>query len=216
MTEPTWQVARLDELDRFGPNDEGTIWRPVRRRFGVRAFGVNAWTGAAPGDRVIEKHREPDGPEEVYVVLTGRATFELGDEEVDAGAGTFVFVPPGTVRGAIAAEPETTIVAVGAKPGEVFEPSAWEEWYVADVHRRRGDLDTARRIMDDLVARSPDVWQAHYNRACFESVAGNTDGAFESLRRAAELNADEVRRITPDDPDFDPIREDPRYVEVAG
>jgi len=216
MTEQEWQVARVDELDRFGPNDEGTLWRPVRRRFDVHAFGVNAWTGAQPGDRVIEKHREPDGPEELYVVLTGRATFELGDEETDAPAGTLVFVRPGTVRGAVAAEPETTILAVGAKAGEVFEPSLWEEWYIADAYRRRGELDRARSLMDDLVARAPDVWQAHYNRACFESVAGNADEAVDALRRAAELNPEEVRRLTPNDSDFDPIRNDSRYVEAIG
>jgi quercetin dioxygenase-like cupin family protein len=214
MTEPEWQTARLDELDRFGPNDDGTVWRPIRRRFGVRAFGVNAWTGPQPGDRVIERHREPDGPEELYLVLKGRATFEVGEEEVDAPAGTFVFVRPGAVRGAVAAEPETTIMAVGAKAGEVFSPSPWEEWYVADAYRREGDLERARSIMRELTEREPNVWQAHYNRACFESVAGDADAAFDSLRRAVELNRDEVRRLAPDDPDFDPIREDPRYEEV--
>lgn len=216
MTDQKWHVARVEELDRLGPNEEGTVWRPVRRRFDVRAFGVNAWTGAQPGDRVIEKHREPEGPEELYVVLTGRATFELGDEETDAPAGTMVFVRPGTVRGAVAAEPETTILAVGATPGEVFEPSLWEEWYVADDHRRRGDLDGARRLMDELVARAPDAWQAHYNRACFESLAGNTDEAVESLRRSLDLNHDDVRRRAREDPDFESLRDDPRYAELVG
>jgi quercetin dioxygenase-like cupin family protein len=214
MTDQEWQVARVEDLDRFGPNEEGTLWRPVRRRFDVRAFGVNAWTGAQPGDRVIENHREPDGPEELYVVLTGRATFELGDETRDAPTGTLVSVRPGTVRGAVAAEPETTILAVGAKAGEVFEPSLWEEWYLADGYRRRGDLDRARSLMDDLVARAPDVWQAHYNRACFESVAGNTDEALDALRRAAELNPEEVKRFMATDSDLDPIRNDSRYAEV--
>jgi hypothetical protein len=70
--------------------------------------------------------------------------------------------------------------------------------------------------MRGLVERSPDLWQAHYNRACFESVAGDADEAFASLRRAVELERDEVRRVAPDDPDFDPIRNDPRYTEVIG
>jgi len=216
MTDQEWQVARVEDLDRFGPNDEGTLWRPVRRRFDVRAFGVNAWTGEQAGDRVIEKHREPDGPEELYVVLSGRATFELGEEEQDAPAGTLVFVRAGTVRGAVAAEPETTILAVGAKAGELFEPSLWEEWYLADGYRRRGDLVRARSLMDDLVARAPDVWQAHYNRACFESLAGNTDEALDALRRAAELNPEEVKRFMPTDSDLDPIRNDSRFAELVG
>ncbi|HEY3183810.1 MAG TPA: cupin domain-containing protein [Gaiellaceae bacterium] len=213
MTE--WKIARLDELERF-PTGWGGVWRPVRRHFDVRAFGVNAWTGENAGDHVIERHSEPDGPEELYVVFDGRATFTIGDETVDAPRGSFVYVPPGTFREAVAAEPGTTVLALGAKRGEVFEPSAWEEWAVADAYRNAGDLERARSIMRDLVDRSPDVWQAHYNRACFESVAGDADQAFESLRRAVELDADEVRRITPGDPDFDAIRNDPRYTEVIG
>ena len=68
--------------------------------------------------------------------------------------------------------------------------------------------------MDDLVARAPDVWQAHYNRACFESLAGNTDEALDALRRASELNPDEVKRLMPTDSDLDPIRNDSRFAEV--
>jgi quercetin dioxygenase-like cupin family protein len=210
-----WKIARLDDLERFSVG-WGGVWRPVRRHFDVRAFGVNAWTGEKAGDPVIERHREPDGPEELYVVFAGRATFTLGEETVDAPRGSFVYVPPGTMREAVAAEPGTTVLAVGAKRGEVFEPSAWEEWTVADGYRRKGDLERARAIMRELVERTPNMWQAHYNRACFESVAGDADQAFESLRRAVELDASEVRRITPDDPDFDPIRNDPRYREVIG
>ena len=32
----------VDELDRI-ELDDGFEWRPVRRRFGIRAFGVNAY-----------------------------------------------------------------------------------------------------------------------------------------------------------------------------
>jgi quercetin dioxygenase-like cupin family protein len=216
VTDAGWQVARLDDLERLGPNPEGTIWRPVRRRFDVRAFGVNAWTGANPGDRVIEHHQEPDGPEELYIVLTGRATFEVGDEEIDAPTGTFVFVRPGTARGAIAAEPETTIAAVGAKADEAYTPSPWEEWYAADARRRAGDLDGALALMRDLTERDPSVWQGHFNRACFESLAGDADAAVESLRRAAELNRERVRELAAKDEDFDAIRDDPRFRELVG
>ena len=57
---------------------------PRRRRIGVEAFGSNAWTGAKAGDRVVEEHKEEDGHEELYFVASGRATFTLGDEEIDA------------------------------------------------------------------------------------------------------------------------------------
>jgi len=216
MSGDEYHVVHVDDLEHVGPNPDGTVWRPIRRRVDARAFGVNAWTAEKVGERVIERHREADGPEELYVVVSGRATFELGEEERDAPTGTIVFVRPGTVRGAVAAEPNTTVVAVGAKAGEVFEPSPWEEVYIADDLRRHGDVEGAVAIMRDLTEAYPEQWQGHYNRACFESVAGDADAAFASLRRAVELNADEVRRIAPGDDDFNPIRDDPRWTEVIG
>jgi mannose-6-phosphate isomerase-like protein (cupin superfamily) len=57
------------------------------------------------GQEVVEDHTERGdgrGHDEVYVVLRGRATFRLGDEVVDAPAGTFVSVEPGVRRHAVA------------------------------------------------------------------------------------------------------------------
>ena len=74
------------------------LYRPIRRAMGVSAFGINAYTGENAGDEVIEDHDEQgDGSghhEELYVVMTGHATFELDGETVDAPAGTLVFVRP--------------------------------------------------------------------------------------------------------------------------
>src|ERR1700693_3678416 len=121
-----YEVAHIDELEELPINGGEFVWRPVRRRFGITAFGTNAYTGSA-GQRVIEEHPERDNHQEMYVVLRGHATFTLGDDEVDAPAGTIVFARPGTKRGALAIEDGTTVLAVGAKPGVVFEPSPWED-----------------------------------------------------------------------------------------
>ncbi|MDX6505385.1 MAG: hypothetical protein QOG06_29, partial [Gaiellaceae bacterium] len=48
-------VARIDELDRIEMAD-GFVWRPVRRHFGIRAFGVNAYTAREAGAAVVEEH----------------------------------------------------------------------------------------------------------------------------------------------------------------
>src|SRR5438477_9764105 len=114
-----YKVAHVVELEELPVNNGEFTWRPVRRRFGITAFGTNAYTGDA-GRRVIEEHSERDNHQEMYVVLRGRATFTLGEDEVDAPAGTIVFARPGTRRGAVAAEDGTAVLAVGAKPGVVF------------------------------------------------------------------------------------------------
>jgi quercetin dioxygenase-like cupin family protein len=212
VTEKPYEVTRLDELERLPVDDEGLVWRPVRRRLGVQAFGTNAYTGAAAGDRVVEEHAERDGHEELYFVARGRATFTLGeeDEEVDAPRGTLVFARPGTKRGAIATEPGTTVLAFGAKPGVPHEVSKWEATFAAFGHLRNGDEDAGRAELEAALAAYPGEWQGHYNAACFESLTGNREPAIEHLNRAIELSP-EARELAAKDEDFDAIRNDPEF-----
>jgi mannose-6-phosphate isomerase-like protein (cupin superfamily) len=113
----------LDEIDEI--TDGRQPCRPVRHHFGITSFGVNAWTAAAAGERILNEHDEAGDAEELYLVHRGRATFELDGERVDAPAGTFVFVRPGVMRTAFAEEPGTTILAIGGTPGEAYEPAGW-------------------------------------------------------------------------------------------
>ena len=115
MNEQPFKIASLDRLAPLGN------WLPLRRRLGVAAFGVNAWR-AGEGDAVIEEHDETtSGHEELYVVVRGSATFTVGGEDVDAPAGTIVFVSdPAARRGAVARAADTLVLTVGAKPGAAY------------------------------------------------------------------------------------------------
>ena len=91
MSERSYGVTHIDELESFPiPNQQGLTWRPIRRRFDIRSFGANAYTAEETGQRVVEEHCEADGHEELYEVVSGRATFTLEGEEHDAPAGTLV------------------------------------------------------------------------------------------------------------------------------
>jgi quercetin dioxygenase-like cupin family protein len=208
-----YEVAHIDELEELPINNGEFVWRPIRRRFGITAFGTNAYTGDA-GQRVIEEHSERDNHQEMYVVLRGRATFSLGGDEVDAPAGTIVFLRPDTKRGAIAAEDGTAVLAVGAKPGVVFEPSLWEDVFAANAYADKGDLDRARQLMSDLVEQNPDAWQGFFNAACLEARLGDRDRAMEHFERALELEPEKAREFARTDSDFDLIRDDPRFVAL--
>ena len=97
--EPGWRSVRLDEIDPIRVVGGTLLWRPVRLTLDIGAFGINAYTAPNAGDDVIEQHTEKlYRHEEVYVVLSGRATFTLGDETLDAPAGTVVFIRDPTVR----------------------------------------------------------------------------------------------------------------------
>lgn len=205
-----YAVHRLDEIDEI--TDGREPWRPVRHHFGITSFGVNAWTGAAAGDRVINEHDEAGDAEELYLVHSGRATFELDGERVDAAAGTFVFARPGVMRTAFAEEAGTTILAIGGTPGEAYEPDGWELWApVAPLFYAGRYAEAADRTRELAVTR-PELPMLTYMLACCESKAGRTDAALEALRAAAVSRR--MRMIAARDPDLDPIRAAPAFSEI--
>jgi tetratricopeptide (TPR) repeat protein len=211
------RISRIEDLERYPiAGQDGLTWRPVRRHFDIRAFGVNAYTADEAGQRVVEEHREEGGHEELYVVIAGRATFTLDGEEHDAPAGTLVHCTPGTLRGAVAAEAGTTVLGIGAKPGEIFEPSGWE-WVFAGVSLLdQGDEEGARRELQAGIDANPTAWQGPFNLACVEARLGNREAAFEQLERAAELDREAVANYAPNDSDFASIMDDPRFLAVTG
>jgi hypothetical protein len=207
-----YEVSSIDELDSFPVDDEGLTWRPIRRRFDIRSFGTNAYTAERTGQRVLEEHTERANlHEEVYIVVRGQATFTIDGETVDAPAGTVVHLPdPNARRGAVAAEDGTTVLTLGARPGTPFEPSKWEEVFVAYGYRRLGDLARGREVMRAHAARNPDAWQAQYHLACFAALDGDREEALEHLARAVEMDS-QAATWAADDEDLDSIRDDPRF-----
>jgi tetratricopeptide (TPR) repeat protein len=210
------RIARIDDLERYQiSGQDGLTWRPIRRYFDIKAFGVNAYTAEEAGQRVVEEHREEGGHEELYVVVSGRASFMVDGEDHDAPAGTLVHCPPGTLRGAVAAEPRTTVLGIGAKPGEVFQPSGWE-WVFAGVSLLdQGDEEGARREIQAGIDANPGAWQGPYNLACVEARLGNHDAALEQLERAAELDREVVAKYAPEDEDFEALKDDDRFREIV-
>jgi hypothetical protein len=211
-----FDVTHLDELDSHPVGTDGLRWRPVRSRLGVEPFGVNAYTADA-GQEVVERHDEvpqgggAGGHEELYVVLRGHATFELDGEEVDAPAGTLVFVrDPAVRRGAVAREAGTTVLAVGGVPGEPYRISSWEYAFAALGYRDAGEHERGLEHLRTGLDRYPDNWSLLFNLACYESLEGDRDDALEHLRRAIELNP-KALELAQSDEDFDPIRDDPRF-----
>jgi mannose-6-phosphate isomerase-like protein (cupin superfamily) len=137
---PPYELCRLADIaptptdDSWGFSIEGE-WRQLRHHFGMRELSANAFTATATGQAIVHEHVEQanddpsqPGDEELYVVLSGRVRVRLGDEHVEAGAGTCVFVgDPATVRSFTALEAGTTVLTVGTNPGVRFVVSAFEQ-----------------------------------------------------------------------------------------
>jgi hypothetical protein len=208
-----YAVAHLDEIDEI--TDGRCPWRPVRHHFGITSFGVNAWTARDAGDRIINEHdeSEPDSNEELYLVLRGRAVFELDGDRVVAPAGTLVFARPGVKRTAFAEEPETTIIALGGTPGNAYEPEGWELWAPLNALYQAGEYAEVADRGRVLAEAHPEYAGLFYNVACCESLAGRTTDAVGHLRRAIDMS-ERFHAYAKDDSDFDPIRDEPAFKEL--
>ncbi len=92
-------AAHIDEIPsipyEWAPETE---WKPLRRYFGIGSFGTNVFRAPAPGAVLTEDHTEdPDSGtrhEELYLVVSGRATFKSRRRGV-RGAGWHIRVRPG-------------------------------------------------------------------------------------------------------------------------
>jgi mannose-6-phosphate isomerase-like protein (cupin superfamily) len=136
---PDYEVAHLSEIPHT-PTDgsHGLVlpgeWKQIRHHFGIREFSANAFVATEAGQEIVHEHFEranddPSAPgdEELYFVASGRALVRVGDEEVDAPAGTLVFVgEPRVVRSFTALEAGTTILSFGTNPGVEFVVSEFE------------------------------------------------------------------------------------------
>jgi tetratricopeptide (TPR) repeat protein len=207
VSEERYSVARFDEMER----KRDGVMIPVRAHFGIEAFGVTAWTGG-PGIEVITDHDEaPSGHQELYLVVTGRATFTVDGREADAPAGTFVFVgDPDTKRKAVAVEPETTVLAIGAKPGEPYVVRGWELYDEAMPFFASGEYERAYQSLAKASGEHPEMSGILYNLACAEALTGREEEAVKHLRRAIELD-ERFREIARADSDFDSIRSHPDF-----
>ncbi|HEY7706686.1 MAG TPA: tetratricopeptide repeat protein [Gaiellaceae bacterium] len=212
-----YRIAKLDEIE-LPPMVNSPRWATIRRHFDIQSYGVNAWSADA-GEDVIGEHDEVSGGgaqhEELYVVLSGHATFTVDGETVDGPPGTIVFVrDPETKRKAVAKEAGTRILAVGAKRGEPFTPSSWERSAPVFPLFANKEYEQARELLQEAHEQFPDDPAVLYNLACAESMSGRPDDALEHLRAACTLS-ERFREYAPKDSDLEAIKDDPRFAEIV-
>jgi len=133
-------------------------------------------------------------------------------------------------------DPDLIVVSIGSFADPTFPPptvsgydSRRHPWVglPATVARHAPELwwDSAQPLYDagkyaeaadkgrELIEDWPDQGFLYYNVACCESLAGQTDGAIEHLRRAIEM-WEGCREMAGQDSDFDAIRDEPAFQEL--
>jgi tetratricopeptide (TPR) repeat protein len=216
-TTKAFEIGNLQELP--GDENDVRVQMDVRRELDVRAFGISAYRSVTTGE-LISEHDEKgfriglSDQEELYVVVSGRATFTVNGESVDVRAGSVVFVrDPAATRGAVAEEPGTTVVAIGGKAGEAFLPlteefgTAFDALNAKDYER---SLELYGRLLEGDFPRKAGIL---FNIACNEALLGRTDDAIGHLREAIEADP-QAAELARTDTDLDSIRDDPRFAEL--
>jgi hypothetical protein len=205
----TYDIARLDDI---GLSSDGPCrYRPIRHHLGITSFGVTAWVGTAEGDPIINEYDEDSQPaEELFLVVTGRAIFDIDGEQIVADPGTLIVTEPGTQRTAVAAEPATTILSFDGTPGKAYDATGWELWAPLRPLYDEGRHAELSARLEELIAANPQYPMLVYNLACSESLSGRTTDAIGHLRSA--IGASEKHRADArTDSDFDPLRDEPSF-----
>jgi Cupin domain len=217
-TQTGFAVAPIGDIDQ-GEVRDGRVRHKVREHFGIEGFGVNAYRATEAGARLINEHNElglgAPGQQELYVVLSGKARFTIDGDEVEASAGTLVYVEPGAKRGAVADEQDTTVLVIGGSPGLAYNQSPG--FLVGPMFGPYGEDDFAgaAAIVRDVLKEHPGLPLGLYNLACCEARLGDSEAALDHL--AAAIDAEHrFRDIARDDDDFESIRDEPRFRELVG
>ena len=208
------KTVRIDEVQPIPVVDGELQWRPVRRTLGIGAFGINAYTANA-GELVVEEHDETGAGaghhEELYVVVTGRATFTVDGHSFDAPVGTLVFLnDPKERRGARAMEDGTTVLAIGGMRGEPFRVSPWEFAFAGVPAYEAGRYEEAKDLLMEGLQLHPGNPSLLYDLACNEALNGESEAALEHLREAVAAEP-KYGKYAQEDSDLDAVRDDPRF-----
>jgi uncharacterized cupin superfamily protein len=101
--------------------------RRARSGLGVSSFGMQVEEFPPNASQYPEHDHSNDGMEEVYTALEGKAILVVGGEEYELEPGTFARVGAGETRKLITREEGARVLAIGAVPGEVYEPPEFTE-----------------------------------------------------------------------------------------
>jgi len=129
-------VSEITSVPRVTDGDPGDPdWYPLQHALGIDTFGLNLFVATRAEQVLVEKHDEREsGQQELYLILAGRAVFQLDGEQVHVDAGTCVAVTdPSVSRSAHALTGGTKLLVVGA--GTAPFASTWSPSHFSDIPR---------------------------------------------------------------------------------
>ncbi len=120
---PDVTIKRVEDFEAIF----GGGFRRVRAGLGVSSFGL-AVIDLPPNFRHFPEHDQThDEQEEVYTLLSGRATLRVGGEEYELEPGVFARVGASEKRKLITADEPARVLAMGGTPGRAYQPPEFTE-----------------------------------------------------------------------------------------
>jgi quercetin dioxygenase-like cupin family protein len=111
---------KLKQIDDLSSIHGGAV-KLAGDELGVQSFGMQV-LDFPPGFAGYPEHDHAhDGQEEIYVVLSGSAEFEVAGERVSAEPGSLLWVAPESRRSLEAGADGVRILAMGGVPGGTYE-----------------------------------------------------------------------------------------------
>jgi mannose-6-phosphate isomerase-like protein (cupin superfamily) len=131
-----YTVKRVEDFEAvFGGG-----FKRVRAGLGVTSFGL-ALIDLPPNYANYPLHtQEHDSQEEVYTVVSGRATLEIGQESVELEPGVWVRVGPSEPRRLVTGDEPVSVIAIGGVLGGVYQAPDFTEEGAPDPagHKKMG------------------------------------------------------------------------------
>jgi mannose-6-phosphate isomerase-like protein (cupin superfamily) len=93
----------------------------ARAELGVSSFGMQVIAMPPNFSDYPEHDHGGDGQEEVYAVLDGSGTMEIGGENIGMDSETLIRVPAGTMRKVVSGPDGIRMLVLGGTPGQLYE-----------------------------------------------------------------------------------------------
>ena len=88
---------------------------------GIESFGLQIFDMPPGADQYPEHDHSADGQEEVYVILSGAADFDVEGERVHVDSDSVIRIPAGTKRKLFPGPEGVRVMALGGVPGKLYE-----------------------------------------------------------------------------------------------
>jgi mannose-6-phosphate isomerase-like protein (cupin superfamily) len=145
-------VKRIEDFEAIF----GGGFRRVRAGLGVTSFGLSVMEFPPNFEHYPTHDQTHDGQEEVYTVLSGRITLQVGEvrrappaqagEKFELEPGVFARVGPGEKRKLSTGDEPARVLAMGATPGKVYEPPEFsvEGASAPPMHKPKAEAEAAK------------------------------------------------------------------------